>query len=238
MTRSVQPELLDELPPEDSNALHSRRDLERLNRWMANGEIVTKALLACSRGRPAKRLVEWGAGDGSYLLRLASRLKGQWPGAEVMLVDRQNLGTERMRSAFARYGWRATFVQADILEWLSSEEFQADVIITNLFLHHFRNEDLQTMFQHATQHTTLFTACEPARSAFSLIACKFLGLIGCNHVTRRDAEISVRAGFTNHELSELWPRNSEWQLKEGPAGPFSHLFVASNRGVSSEQGKI
>ena len=28
MRRAVQPELLDELPPEDSDAMHSRRDLE------------------------------------------------------------------------------------------------------------------------------------------------------------------------------------------------------------------
>jgi len=83
----------------------------------------------------------------------------------------------------------------------------------------------------------LFIACEPARCAFSLIACKCLGLIGCNHVTRHDAEISVRAGFTNHELSDLWPRKSDWQLKEGTAGLFSHLFVASKREVTSEQSK-
>ena len=234
MTRAVQPELLDELPPEDLSAMHSRRDLERLNRCMGNVEIVSKTLLASCRGKAVKRLVEWGAGDASYLLRLAGRLKGEWPGMEVTLVDRQNLGTERMRSAFARYGWRATFVQADILEWLSREEFQVDLIIANLFLHHFRNEDLQTMFRHATQHTRLFIACEPARSAFSLLACKFLGLIGCNHVTRHDAEISVRAGFTNRELSELWPPSSGWQLQEGPAGLFSHLFFARKRGVTSD----
>ncbi len=226
MKRFVQPELLDELPPDDSNAMHSRRDMERLNRWMRNGEIVTKTLLAYGRGRPVKRLVEWGAGDGSYLLRLANRLKGQWPGVEVMLVDRQNLGSETRRSQFARCGWRATFIQADILEWLSSDGPSVDLIIANLFLHHFRNEDLQRMFQHAAQHTKLFTACEPARSAFSLLACKFLSVVGCNYVTRHDAKISVRAGFTNHELSALWPRNSDWQLNEGPAGLFSHLFVA------------
>ena len=148
-----------------------------------------------------------------------------------MLVDRQNFANERMRCEFARYGWRAICIQADILEWLSSERLEVDLVIANLFLHHFRNEDLRTMFQHASQSTKVFTACEPARSAFSLMACKFLGLIGCNHVTRHDAEISIRAGFTNHELSALWPRNSDWQLKEGSAGLFSHSFVACNRAV-------
>ena len=60
-------------------------------------------------------------------------------------------------------------------------------------------------------------------------------LQSCHPPRRR---ISVRAGFTNHELSGLWPGDSDWQLKEGAAGLFSHLFVASKRGVTSEQGRI
>ena len=36
MKRVVEPELLDQLPPEDPGAMGSRRDLQRLNAWMAN----------------------------------------------------------------------------------------------------------------------------------------------------------------------------------------------------------
>jgi cysteine synthase len=129
--RLVQPaavaaaELLDELPWQDSNAIHSRQDLKRVNWWMGNVEIVAKTLLARCCGRTVKSLVEWGAGDGNYLLRLANRLRAQWPGMEVILVDSQNLGSERMRCEFTRYGWRSTFIQADILDWLSDEPLQA-----------------------------------------------------------------------------------------------------------------
>jgi hypothetical protein len=45
-------------------------------------------------------------------------------------------------------------------------------------------------------------------------------------VTRHDAAISVRAGFRDRELSELWPDQAGWRLSEAPAPPFGHLFVA------------
>ena len=53
-----------------------------------------------------------------------------------------------------------------------------------------------------------------------------LRLIGCNDVTRHAAKISVRAGFTENELSALWPSDSGWRLTERPAGQFTHCFVA------------
>jgi hypothetical protein len=51
-------------------------------------------------------------------------------------------------------------------------------------------------------------------------------MIGCNDVTRHDAIVSVRAGFKNRELSELWPAGGAWILHEHAYGLFSHYFVA------------
>jgi hypothetical protein len=45
-------------------------------------------------------------------------------------------------------------------------------------------------------------------------------------VTRHDAAISVRAGFSGGELSSAWPVAPGWSLMERSAPPFSHLFVA------------
>jgi hypothetical protein len=51
-------------------------------------------------------------------------------------------------------------------------------------------------------------------------------MLGCNDVTRHDAVLSVRAGFTGSELSKLWPGGQEWEIEERPAGVFSHGFAA------------
>ena len=68
------------------------------------------------------------------------------------------------------------------------------------------------------QQTRRFIACEPRRSRTALAGASLLRLIGCNDVTIHDADISVRAGFRDRELSRLWPHDSGWQLTEGRAG--------------------
>ena len=67
---------------------------------------------------------------------------------------------------------------------------------------------------------------EPRRAAWPLFCCRWLWVIGCNAVTRHDARVSVRAGFSGRELSVLWPDKTNWQLDERHASLFSHLFVA------------
>jgi hypothetical protein len=59
-----------------------------------------------------------------------------------------------------------------------------------------------------------------------LLCSRLLGAVGCNDVTRHDAVVSVRAGFSGCELSSLWTDNDNWQLTEQSAGAFSHLFIA------------
>jgi len=56
-----------------------------------------------------------------------------------------------------------------------------------------------------------------------------VGAVGANDVTRRDAVLSVRAGFSDRELSACWPDDSGWQLRETGARLFSHTFAAVRR---------
>lgn len=118
----------------------------------------------------------------------------------------------------------------DVLEWLAASATVVDVMLANLFVHHFPDERLRTLLRLAAARTNLFIACEPRRSALALFACRWLRLIGCNGITRHDALVSVRAGFEGTELSALWPGNAGWTLSERSVGPFSHCFVAQRNG--------
>ena len=161
------------------------------------------------------------------MLELARQLAGRGQTAEVLLVDQFNIVSVETLQAFADVGWRATAVQADVFDWLAEPPAaRSDLVIANLFLHHFLSGRLRELFRLAAERTNVFVACEPRRSAFALNAARLLGVIGCNAVTRHDAVVSVRAGFAAQELSALWPTSTEWQLVEQPAGLFSHCFIA------------
>ncbi len=66
--RCVEPEWLDKLPPEDPRAIRSRRDLQRVNRWMQQMGIMQRALTGCCEQRAPRALLELGVGDGTLLL--------------------------------------------------------------------------------------------------------------------------------------------------------------------------
>ena len=230
MRRGVEPELLDELPPNDPQAVGSRADLRRLNFLMGHTGFLTRAFcrqFERNGFHPRRiRLVELGAGDGTLLLRLARRWTAFGVTAEVTLVDRQNLVSAETHRAFTALRWSVAIVASDVFTWLEQPAPIADVMLANLFLHHFQDESLTTLLRLAAGRTNLFLACEPRRSPVALAAARSLALLGCNAVTRHDAVVSVCAGFSGRELSALWPSNAAWSLSEQPVGLFSHGFSA------------
>ena len=227
MQRVVAPELLDELAPDDARARRSRRDLVRVNAWMGNARCMSRLVQEHGAAQTIRRVVELGAGDGTFMLNIARRLGSPRTPVEVWLVDRQELVTQETLAGFANVGWTAQALCADVFEWFATGVREPiDLVLANLFLHHFTDEPLRQLFHRVAATAKVFAACEPRRSARARIACRSLWLLGCNAVTRHDAAISVRAGFRGQELSALWPEKEGWQLVEQANGLFTHCFVA------------
>jgi hypothetical protein len=192
---------------------------------MGNASLMAASLRRVEGTGEIHHLVELGAGDGSFALSLARRLSSVGQLREVTLVDQAAFVNGNAQGEFAKLGCALNVTQADVFHWLAGAR-AVDVIVANLFLHHFREQPLRKLLHLAASRSQVFVACEPRRSSMSLAGSRLVGLIGCNDVTRHDAVVSVRAGFSGHELSGLWPEHREWILEERPAGVFSHLFVA------------
>jgi len=228
MKRIVQPELLDTLPVHDPRAVASRGDLKRINTLMGHVNLmVTQTAASCCE---ARRVADLGAGDGHFMRRVAERLCLCWKSVEVVLVDRQRDVSPDTLAEFCGFSWNARSVAADAFDWLGGPaSMGVDAVFANLFLHHFEDRKLSELLRLIALRARFFIACEPRRAQRALFASRLLGLIGCNSVTRHDAVVSVRAGFTGRELSALWPSGDGWELREEEAGLFSHLFVARKK---------
>lgn len=215
MNRTLQPEILDELPCSDPRALHSRRDLRRINALMGNGSFINQFVETEARRLKIPsplRIVELGAGDGNISHQLADYLSARGHAVQLTLID--------------QHPCAADVISADVFQWLATAR-EADVITANLFLHHFNSAQLREMFEHSAPRCKIFAAAEPRRNAIAAWFARHVNLIGCNDVTVHDADISVRAGFNGAELSALWPRGGAWRFTERRAGLFTHFFGAA-----------
>jgi hypothetical protein len=243
ISRFVAAETLDQLAAADPGAQRSRRDLMRLHRVMGSRTIVARgwqALLSAPRARTPLKILELGAGDGSLLLGVARALAPAWSEVALTLLDRQDIVSRSTLAGFAELGWSARVEVADVLDWAAPPAVLPephapawDLITTSLFLHHFEGRQLDILLAAIAGQAEHFFACEPRRARACLAASHLVGAMGANRVTRKDAVLSVRAGFRAGELGALWPgRGSAWQVREYAAGMFSHCFSARRRGVA------
>ena len=155
-------------------------------------------------------------------------MSNKWRDVKVTLLDLQNNVSSETVALFHPLGWRAKAVVADVFDWNPPRE-EKEVMVTNLFLHHFEEPQLRKLLLKVSQNTNLFVAVEPYRFRYPQLVGKLLWLIACNRVTRHDAVVSIRAGFAGKELSALWPGPAEWHLTERRAGWASHVFIAKRR---------
>ena len=240
-TRVVTDEALDHLAVDDPDAVRSRRDLQRIHRWMGTRGIVALALQNLLESQPPSpaplRILELGAGDGSLMLGVARALKSANLKVELTLLDRQPLLSPTTVASYAAQGWHAKAQVADVFDWaaVSPAPAQWDVVVANLFLHHFEDAPLAELLKAVAARTPCFFACEPRRDGLALAGSQLVGVIGANAVTRQDAVLSVRAGFNDQEISALWPNEAaEWMLNESRAGLFSHCFSAQRLAMKAQ----
>jgi len=196
--RTLVPELLDSLDPQDPDAIRSRSDLRRLDCFLGGSRwILRKARLHPEAARAG--IVELGAGEGI----LCNRLAADFPGSTITGLD--------LVSAPSGLNRRIRWVPGNIFQTLGAQ--QAGIAVGNLILHHFPSSELQLLGTILREFRVLIFS-EPRRCrralALSFFCRPFIG-----RITRHDMPASIRAGFRRGELAAALglPQN-EWHIHE------------------------
>jgi SAM-dependent methyltransferase len=189
MPREVLPELLDSLSHSDPAAVRSREELRLINALMGNYRWLVREIEASSLH--GGRVLELGAGDGGLLAAVRQRAQdvvGQW--AAVDLAPRP-----------VQWPLDAVWHQGDLFQM--SQLPAAELVVANLFLHHFAVRELRWIGKHLPPECRVFLAGEPLRSRRSLLQGRLLSVVtNLSRVTRHDMDRSIRAGFVGRELPE------------------------------------
>jgi hypothetical protein len=105
----------------------------------------------------------------------------------------------------------AAWTQGDLLAQPLPE---SQVLIANLLLHHFTDDQLRALGRRLPESTRVIIAAEPARSPFHAVLGKALCYAaGFHQITHYDMQVSIRAGFRGRELAEALGLGGEWQVR-------------------------
>ena len=196
MHRTVQPELLDSLPPDHPDALHNRRDLRLTNLIMGNLRWFVRTLPRLLR--PHELLLEIGAGTGELSRRLAT----------------MGIPTDALDLWPRPAPWPAgrLWHQSDLRTF---DDFAAyPAVIGNLIFHQFSIAELAALGDRMRPHARVILASEPVRRRLSQVLYRFAGpLFRANRISLHDAHVSIAAGFRDHELpSALGLEQKDWNI--------------------------
>jgi hypothetical protein len=183
MNRACEPELLDSLPHDHPDAVHSRRDLRLVNIFMRNRAWFARALPPLLR--PGERVLEVGAGMGEM---------GRSLNEAGLAVDALDLCPRPAAWPTGREWHRA-----DLLAFDGYGAYAA--VIGNLIFHQFTAPELAALGATLRRSCRVIVACEPQRRKLSQTLVSALApLLGASHVTLHDARVSIQAGFIGDEL--------------------------------------
>lgn len=213
--RNVQPELLETYADDHPDAIIGRKDLLLVNGIMGNHRWVMRTLKR--EMQPGWRLTELGAGDGALSLKL---FRGG-------IIEGHQLHAMDLAGRPASWPADAKWMQGD---FTVSPLPATEVVLANLFLHHFQPDQLRALGERLSPETQLIIAAEPARQYIhTLLGRLFCGLTRLHPITRHDMQVSIRAGFRGNELAELLGLGPEW-VTTASSRPFgAYRFVARRR---------
>ena len=233
--RATEPELMDDLTLSGEALRQNLRELEFINQWLGGHAVVRQALNRLVAPPfwarfPENRLkvADLGSGGGDTLKMVAD-----WARQHNLSVELVGLDANAFMIDYATahcHGYpEISFRQADVFsEAVSYQHY--DVVICSLFLHHFRNEALVSLFSRFKKQIGLAVVVNDLhRHALAYYSIKSLTqLFSRSYLVKNDAPLSVKRAFSRADWENIlrqagvktyelrWRWAFRWQLVFGP----------------------
>lgn len=226
--RSQKKEILDDLNLEGVDLIHNLKDIEKSNKLLGGYSIVkqgTKYHLLNQNFNKVLHIADIGCGGGDTLRYLARWGREKGMNLKFTGIDANPNILDFAKSQSGDFE-EIEFLNIDVL----SKEFtnqSFDLVTFNLFMHHFRSEDIINILNLCKQSGYAVVINDLHRSGRAWVLFKlFASILGFNKISKHDGALSILRGFSAKEWrfildeSDFEHYNIQWKWA------FRHLVQA------------
>lgn len=181
------------------------KDINRVNHILGGNGITINAVFRLVKevSKESYTILDMGCGDGNMLKTLALESRKRNIPMSFIGVDLNNEALTLARRETIDFP-EISYVQRDILG-LDFSDFNCDIVITTLTMHHFENEDILAFLKQFVKLATIGVVINDLeRSMLAYYLFQVFGLIFIKtKVAKIDGAISIRKGFKREELELL-----------------------------------
>lgn len=204
--RSSQAEILDDFELKGNDLAENLRELEKVNALLGGHSIVKSGIarLAAAKSGNGNNLsiVDAGCGGGDALRMLARWGKTRPFEFELIGVD---ANAEAIKYA-KKHSAGISNIRFHQINILSPEfaELQADIVMFNLFLHHFDEEQIVGFLKSCKSNGSAILINDLQRSRLAYHSFRLVSrLLRFSYIGRHDGKLSVKKSFTKKDWQRM-----------------------------------
>ncbi len=190
--------------------------LATINTLLGGNGVTINGLKMLLKDQPKDKtitIIDLGCGGGDILRAIAAYGLKEGYHFELIGIDANNHATNYAEKLSSQYD-NVRFVHCDVF----SEEFkelQYDIVITTLFLHHFKEDQMLGLINQLLKTATIgMVVNDLHRHRLAYYLFKLITIPVKNKMITEDGLTSVLRGFKRNELEGLSKRlNAKYQLK-------------------------
>lgn len=229
--RSDQEEIMDDLDYKGPILHDSLDKLAKINQWLGGNAVTLNGLKNLLKKHDRSiplRIVDLGCGGGDILREVSRFGKQNGYCFELIGIDANKHTIAYAKKCSCTYD-NIEFKTMDIFSE-AFKELNYDVVLSTLFLHHFKEKELITFLEPVLITASLGVVVNDLhRHKLAYYLFKLLSLTIRNQTIVQDGLTSVLRGFKRHELESISKQiNTSYTLKWKWAFRFQWILKTSN----------
>lgn len=203
--RSKEEEIMDDLSMEGAMLQKTLDQIAVINKRLGGNKATINGLNTLLKNKPAGSsvtVIDLGCGSGDMLRAVADYGRKNNYHFTLTGIDANEFTVNYARKLSVDYP-EISYIKMNVLN-SGFAKLEYDIALATLFLHHFKNEEIEMMLKELTRKAStgiIINDLHRSRTAYYLF--RIMSLLISNPMVRKDGAISVLRGFKKKELLTL-----------------------------------